>query len=105
MCHTGKAKGSSCAYGVETCALGVSSRRRHTRFKCDWSSDVCRLLLEIGRAHVLTPVTLESSMPSSASKKNTCAAGISFCLGVGSSLGANTDTHIGLTRLRDVLDG
>src|SRR5260221_11195608 len=53
-------------------ALPISSRRRHTRSLCDWSSDVCssdrseehtselqshsdlvcRLLLEIGRAHV-----------------------------------------------------
>src|SRR3989475_790693 len=31
--------------GVQTCAVPVcfffSSRRRHTRFDCDWSSDVC----------------------------------------------------------------
>src|SRR5260370_34978686 len=27
--------------GVQTCALSFSSRRRHTRFKWDWSSDVC----------------------------------------------------------------
>src|SRR5260370_10457578 len=27
--------------GVQTCAFLFSSRRRHTRFKCDWSSDVC----------------------------------------------------------------
>src|SRR3989475_1966704 len=27
--------------GVQTCALPISSRRRHTRFDCDWSSDVC----------------------------------------------------------------
>src|SRR5260370_12919129 len=27
--------------GVQTCALSFSSRRRHTRFKCDWSSNVC----------------------------------------------------------------
>src|SRR5260370_22664290 len=27
--------------GVQTCAFSFSSRRRHTRFKCDWSSDVC----------------------------------------------------------------
>src|SRR5260370_18608900 len=27
-----------------------SSRRRHTRFKCDWSSDVCSSDLEISRA-------------------------------------------------------
>src|SRR4030066_776428 len=27
--------------GVQSFALLISSRRRHTRFKCDWSSDVC----------------------------------------------------------------
>src|SRR5260370_9323533 len=27
--------------GVQTFAFLISSRRRHTRFKCDWSSDVC----------------------------------------------------------------
>src|SRR5260370_3694526 len=32
--------------GVQTCALPISSRRRHTRFKCDWSSDVCSSDLE-----------------------------------------------------------
>src|SRR5260370_10634632 len=31
-----------------------SSRRRHTRFKCDWSSDVCSsdLLFEVGQVEV-----------------------------------------------------
>src|SRR3989449_7450514 len=27
--------------GVQTCALPISSRRRHTRCSRDWSSDVC----------------------------------------------------------------
>src|SRR3989440_7898943 len=27
--------------GVQTCALPISSRRRHTRSDRDWSSDVC----------------------------------------------------------------
>src|SRR5260370_61409 len=27
--------------GFHHCILMFSSRRRHTRFKCDWSSDVC----------------------------------------------------------------
>src|SRR5256886_8848026 len=27
--------------GVVLCVLFFSSRRRHTRFDCDWSSDVC----------------------------------------------------------------
>src|SRR5260221_8929014 len=30
-----------CVTGVQTCALLISSRRRHTRSLCDWSSDVC----------------------------------------------------------------
>src|SRR2546430_12660862 len=32
----------------------VSSRRRHTRFDCDWSSDVCSSDLRIGMAYKLT---------------------------------------------------
>src|SRR3989440_9277581 len=35
--------------GVQTCALPISSRRRHTRSDRDWSSDVCSSDL---RAHV-----------------------------------------------------
>src|SRR5207237_6233689 len=46
-----------------------SSRRRHTRFKCDWSSDVCSSDLTLGRTQVLTtsfgswrfPATTEST--------------------------------------------
>ena len=30
-----------CVTGVQTCAFPISSRRRHTRSLCDWSSDVC----------------------------------------------------------------
>src|SRR5260221_8413103 len=30
-----------CMTGVQTCVLLISSRRRHTRSLCDWSSDVC----------------------------------------------------------------
>src|SRR5207237_4988164 len=33
-----------------------SSRRRHTRFKCDWSSDVCSSDLRLrGEEHAWTP--------------------------------------------------
>src|SRR5256886_13301384 len=38
-------------------ACFFSSRRRHTRFDCDWSSDVCSsdlLLTEYARAHKTT---------------------------------------------------
>src|SRR5260370_14209456 len=33
--------GDSSGTGVQRCRFLFSSRRRHTRFKCDWSSDVC----------------------------------------------------------------
>src|SRR5258706_424579 len=33
--------------GVQTCALPISSRRRHTRLVSDWSSDVCSSDLEL----------------------------------------------------------
>src|SRR5260221_492393 len=32
---------AGCVTGVKTCAFFFSSRRRHTRSLCDWSSDVC----------------------------------------------------------------
>src|SRR5688572_23280339 len=32
---------ASCRERVQISVVGVSSRRRHTRFDCDWSSDVC----------------------------------------------------------------
>src|SRR5688572_1785384 len=32
---------ASCRERVEMSVVAVSSRRRHTRFDCDWSSDVC----------------------------------------------------------------
>src|SRR5258707_10895685 len=33
--------------GVQTCALFFSSRRRHTRYWRDWSSDVCSSDLDV----------------------------------------------------------
>src|SRR5258706_1943386 len=58
-------------------SLPISSRRRHTRLVSDWSSDGCRLLLEIGRAHGCTPVTDQSRMPGSGleRKSRSCSAG------------------------------
>src|SRR5260221_3027885 len=38
-----------CVTGVQTCALPISSRRRHTRSLCDWSSDVCSSDLQRSR--------------------------------------------------------
>src|SRR5260370_35963901 len=37
---------------MSTCCFFFSSRRRHTRFKCDWSSDVCSSDLEIKIDHI-----------------------------------------------------
>src|SRR2546430_9023138 len=45
-----------------------SSRRRHTRFDCDWSSDVCSSdlpLVESARAPVLAEVPLLATDPGS----------------------------------------
>src|SRR2546430_7251740 len=38
-----------------------SSRRRHTRFDCDWSSDVCSSDLHVVRARYRAPGVLEGS--------------------------------------------
>src|SRR2546430_10022694 len=37
-----------------------SSRRRHTRFDCDWSSDVCSSDLPVGQGLPQSPSTLEA---------------------------------------------
>src|SRR2546430_4535792 len=54
------------SYGVivilypESCFFFFSSRRRHTRFDCDWSSDVCSSdLAEAAEALKLTPEDLK----------------------------------------------
>src|SRR5256886_3996365 len=46
---------------ILTCFFFFSSRRRHTRFDCDWSSDVCSsdLLTLIGAAE-LSAISLET---------------------------------------------
>src|SRR2546427_2302247 len=53
--------------GVLWCSFFFSSRRRHTRFDCDWSSDVCssdlvcRLLLEKKKLALRTHCGLHST--------------------------------------------
>src|SRR5256886_6325764 len=37
-----------------------SSRRRHTRFDCDWSSDVCSSDLAAAARHALAPELVEA---------------------------------------------
>src|SRR5260370_12029076 len=52
------------------CCFFFSSRRRHTRFKCDWSSDVCSSDLElptavyrVDKSGTLTQVVGEDQVP------------------------------------------
>src|SRR5260370_26930763 len=50
------------ACGFVTNSFFFSSRRRHTRFKCDWSSDVCSSDLTCGwhqRAKLVIPERVE----------------------------------------------
>src|SRR5256886_4393470 len=49
-----------------------SSRRRHTRFDCDWSSDVCSSDLAFTRSQLL-PASSERKMPPSESGASTLA--------------------------------
>src|SRR2546430_6925291 len=49
--HTGTGLGGRLIY-----SFFFSSRRRHTRFDCDWSSDVCSSDLARALAHLLEPV-------------------------------------------------
>src|SRR4029434_11306886 len=48
------------------CVFFFSSRRRHTRFKCDWSSDVCSSDLPLSLPLSLSP-SLPLSLPHSPS--------------------------------------
>src|SRR6266481_8164171 len=41
----------SCAHPAECLVVFFSSRRRHTRWNCDWSSDVCSSDLDRGLEH------------------------------------------------------
>src|SRR5260221_2368375 len=43
-----------CVTGVQTCALSFSSRRRHSRSLCDWSSDVCFFYFKQKTAYEIT---------------------------------------------------
>src|SRR2546430_13064702 len=61
---------SAMCMGVVRCVLSVliffffSSRRRHTRFDCDWSSDVCSSDLLVG----LTPFPVTPALGLSPTK-------------------------------------
>src|SRR5690606_40746188 len=56
-----------------TPAFFFSSRRRHTRFSRDWSSDVCSSDLDAGidaimTAHIVVPALDDSGLPATLSK-------------------------------------
>src|SRR5688572_26681183 len=53
--YSAKAQGRNrtVAYAAPTVAFFFSSRRRHTRFDCDWSSDVCSSDLRPHREHLV----------------------------------------------------
>src|SRR5258707_4006228 len=54
--------------GVQTCALLISSRRRHTRYWRDWSSDVCssdlcfKALAELKKLKSMSPMSAEATV-------------------------------------------
>src|SRR2546427_4694385 len=47
----------------ESCFFFFSSRRRHTRFDCDWSSDVCSSDLDWENAHRMESDRLRAENP------------------------------------------
>src|SRR5260221_3258206 len=54
---------TQCVTGVQTCALLFSSRRRHTRSLCDWSSDVCSSDLHVLATSMDEMAIYDKSMP------------------------------------------
>src|SRR5258708_40083047 len=83
-----------------------SSRRRHTRFKCDWSSDVSSSDLT-DTAPDGSRVRLESRRPSSPStglaprreRRHTVVATVAFSINPPSHSIGPRDYHSGLTQL------
>ena len=54
-----------------------SSRRRHTRSKRDWSSDVCSSDLNARRRETRTGYAIYKESPNSPDKIDACMAGLS----------------------------
>src|SRR2546430_12379067 len=50
-----------------------SSRRRHTRFDCDWSSDVCSS--DLRYSHLSAPPTVRVGLSNSCAKWDSCQEG------------------------------
>src|SRR5260370_41379603 len=69
-------RGGLCVGGCRV-VFFFSSRRRHTRFKCDWSSDVCSsdLLMKHGE---LVPDSLVLKMVAHRIEQPDCAHGFVF---------------------------
>src|SRR5256886_3147822 len=66
----GEGYGSVRAYALDVlCFFFFSSRRRHTRFDCDWSSDVCSsdLSTEMSNEMLVTASHTPGSVPSTRS--------------------------------------
>src|SRR2546427_7062452 len=56
------------------CFFFFSSRRRHTRFDCDWSSDVCSSDLSPCRSSRTTPASPPSSGSPELTRSRACGA-------------------------------
>src|SRR2546430_8256715 len=77
-----------------------SSRRRHTRFDCDWSSDVCSSDLVHSRAqkHPSPPTnngSLGFSLPPCACKKPTRPPKWSWCPWLSTSASRSEERRVG----------
>src|SRR5256886_4686243 len=59
-----------------SCAFFFSSRRRHTRFDCDWSSDVCSsdLVASIGTLAVLVKFRADFGIVTEPTELRLCLA-------------------------------
>src|SRR3989440_6992842 len=69
--------------GVQTCALPISSRRRHTRSDRDWSSDVCSSDLLQSRSDLVCRLLLVTGVDRKSTRLNSSHDQISyavFCL-------------------------
>src|SRR5256886_7261096 len=69
----------SCTVVGGVCLFFFSSRRRHTRFDCDWSSDVCSSDLDINKEGTgCSPVWHSDVRAPSAVPKLSLAAGLVY---------------------------
>src|SRR2546430_12007153 len=79
---------------LEFCLFFFSSRRRHTRFDCDWSSDVCSSDLEVG--HHLARLEIAVGEIAAGRRRDQVADAVVMFRG-------QADVEIGVERLGDLL--